>query len=156
MTSRRRWVILPLLNALLLLMPCSSGAVNSTVTIGALPPAKCPENSGVYTVSSDRMAKPGICRFAFVLHWERNEPESEALILIDDMVVTLHRTDDNKNDSGLSRHYAFANLDGTIMVRLDAKGTCPSDVEGCDYAGSLSVNTVHGNAVIKVAYYRGG
>ena len=146
---------LPLL-AVLLLIASPGDAADGGMTIGALPPAKCPENSGVYIANSDGVATSGMCRFAFMPHWERNEPESEALISIDGKLVKLHRIDHNKNDSGLIRHYVLTNEDGTTRVRLDARGNCPSGVEGCDFGGLLSVNAANGKTAIKVTYYRGG
>jgi len=141
--------------AALLLMAAFGDAAASGITVGALPEAQCPENSGVYSGHPDGWAPSAVCRFAFVPHWERSEPEAEALILIDGKLVRLHRLDHNENVAGPTVRYVFANDDGTIQVRLVAKAHCPPDVEGCDFDGVLSVDIRSEKATIKVDYYRG-
>ena len=114
------------------------------------------ENQAVYTPARPRAGPTsGDCILFFAGSQDGSgDPEgTEALIRLGGLDVRLQLI--RKTAHGPYVHYEFADRRTKTRVTMDVKSVCPQDVEGCDYAGSLTVNSDLGKSTVHVVYYRG-
>jgi hypothetical protein len=131
--------------------PDGSGPV-----IGRLTGVPCPDNQSVFAPKkkNDDSVFADDCVLVFT-HPDKNEGNegNDAVMRLDGSSVELHVV--KKTASRRNVHYEFADKPGKLKVIMDAKEVCLEGVEGCDFTGSLTIESSRGQARIRIAYYRG-
>lgn len=107
---------------------------------------EAPKKQGDDTVFADD------CVLAFS-HPDEDGDGKDAVIRVSGADVQLHVT--QKTARYPKAHYVLMDAAGKFRVILDVKESCRDGVEGCDFAGTMTVESSGRSAKLHVVYYRG-
>ncbi|MFC5742032.1 hypothetical protein [Dyella tabacisoli] len=121
------------------------------LVVGRLTDNQCPNNLGIYAPKKkgDDSVDSDDCILAFT-----DLGETGAVMLLNGVAVPFRVIQKSTRYSKV--RYDLADSAGNAKVFLDVTMDCPEGVEGCDYSGSLTMESSGASSRIHIVYYRGG